>query len=198
MEASRCGTGSDVGAEAMRWRLVPSAVVDLPRAILPFVSPQQLFRALDDLHAIADAARSLPDVEARLTERVDALESRAAEILALGERIDGQATQLVETVEQAEGRVGELLDHADRLDGRIDELLSQFTLVDRRVGEVVERFDKVDAQVDDLVTEGKVIAVRAGDVADQGGRLADALPTLEQALKVVDELAPTAQLLAQT
>jgi len=137
---------------------------------LPFVSPQQVLRALDDLHALAEAARALPEVEHRLTERIDALETRAGQVLALGERIDGQATRLIETAEQAEGRVGDLLAHADRLDSRIDK-------AEPRVGEVLES---------------------AQALTHQAARLADALPTLEQALSVVDELAPTAAALALT
>ena len=37
--------------------------IDLPHRLV--------LRALDDLHALAEAARSLPDVEARLTDTAD-------------------------------------------------------------------------------------------------------------------------------
>ena len=51
-------------------------------AMLGIELPHRLvLRALDDLHALAEAARSLPDVEARLTLKVDELETRAAEVL---------------------------------------------------------------------------------------------------------------------
>ncbi|MFL5849337.1 MAG: hypothetical protein ACJ76R_10415 [Solirubrobacteraceae bacterium] len=52
---------------------VPVLGIDLPARLI--------LRALDDLHAIAQAARTLPDVEARLAQRIDELESRATEVL---------------------------------------------------------------------------------------------------------------------
>jgi methyl-accepting chemotaxis protein len=154
---------------------------------LPFITPQQVRRALDDLHALAEAAGSLR-----------ALEERAEDVVELGDRIDGQANRLVDTVLQAEGRVGDLLAHADRLDTRIDEVLEQFAVVEKQIGEVTFRIDRVEVRIQEILAMGDMLASRADDVAREGRRVADTLPTLEEALKVVDELAPTAAALAAT
>jgi len=47
---------------------------------LPFIDPRLLVRALEDLHVLAQAASELTAVEARLTERFDALEDRADQL----------------------------------------------------------------------------------------------------------------------
>ena len=58
---------------------------------LALIPPRLALRALDDLHAIAEAARTLPAVETRLTERIDALETRAAEAIAAVDAITARA-----------------------------------------------------------------------------------------------------------
>lgn len=69
-----------------------------------------IIRALDDLHAVAEAARALPEIEARILERVAeiqaqfeealeigrSLDSRGGELTALGERLDRHATEFLE------------------------------------------------------------------------------------------------------
>jgi len=64
--------------------------------------PRLLLRALDDLHAIAEAARRLPAIEATLIDRFELLDARAEEVLAamgkmlaLGERIAERGAELV-------------------------------------------------------------------------------------------------------
>ncbi len=51
--------------------------------------PRLLLRALDDLHALAEAARRLPEVEERLTLRIE-------ELVELGERLDERAGGFLE------------------------------------------------------------------------------------------------------
>jgi hypothetical protein len=45
-------------------------------------------RALDDLHAIAETARSLPRVEQALTARIEDLDARLAGVLEVAERLE--------------------------------------------------------------------------------------------------------------
>lgn len=80
--------------------------IDLPHRLV--------LRALEDLHALAEAAKSLPDVEARLTLKVDELETRAAEVLealaqaeatladgiAIGERLDERAIAVLDRTDR--------------------------------------------------------------------------------------------------
>lgn len=201
--------------------------MDLARSVLPFTIPAQLvFRALDDLHAVAEAARSLPDIEARLTQRVDELESRVGEVLALGERIDGRAEQIIGVVESAEARVGELLAKVAEVEARAEEFIGQVERLDERAAQVLAEVDRLDRRAEqvlgvagalegraaeilvmggtlegraaEVIAMGETLEGRAAEVAEQGGRLADALPALERALTVIDELAPTAQTLALT
>jgi len=72
--------------------------------------PRMVMRALDDLHAVAQAARALPDIEARILARVGeiqeqfdqaleigrALEGRGGELKTLGDRLDAHATAFLE------------------------------------------------------------------------------------------------------
>jgi hypothetical protein len=78
---------------------------------LPFLlDPRLVLRALDDLHVIAETARELPDIEARLTEQVRSAEAelrrarktadaRAAALLAVLERLDSDLPSMTEAVE---------------------------------------------------------------------------------------------------
>jgi len=78
---------------------------------LPFpLDPRRVVRALDDLHAIAEAARELPEIEARLTAQVRSAEGelrrarktadeRAGALLRVLERLDSDLPSLEQAVE---------------------------------------------------------------------------------------------------
>ena len=78
---------------------------------LPFLlDPRLVTRALDDLHAIAEAARELPEIEARMTEQLRSAEAelrrarktadaRAGALLAVLERLDADLPSMSEAVE---------------------------------------------------------------------------------------------------
>ena len=53
--------------------------------------PRLVLRALDDLHVLAGAAASLPAVEQRLTERIDALEDTVADAIERAAEINATA-----------------------------------------------------------------------------------------------------------
>ena len=55
------------------------------------IPPRLALRLLDDLHALAEAARTLPAVEARLTDRIEVLETRAAEAIAAVDTLTARA-----------------------------------------------------------------------------------------------------------
>jgi chromosome segregation ATPase len=108
MDASRWGVGWDADGAAMPVRL---AAYDGRPMALPFLlDPRLLTRALDDLHALANAARELPAIEARLTEQLRSAEAelrrarktadtRAAALLAVLERLDAELPSMAEAVE---------------------------------------------------------------------------------------------------
>ena len=95
---------------------------------LPFlVDPRLLVRALEDLHAIAAAARELPEVERRLTERLASAEAElrranahASELLVAVERIDDVEREVSELVRLA----GELRDGLPALDEALRSIRS--------------------------------------------------------------------------
>lgn len=170
--------------------------MDLVRGVLPFTIPAQLvLRALDDLHVLAEAARSLPDVEARLTDRVDELE---AQFVGQVERLDERAGQVLAEVDRLDRRAEQILGAAGALDRRAEEILATAGALDRRAEEILGAAGALEGRAGEVLAMGETLEQRAAEVADQGGRLADSLPTLERALALINELAPTAQALALT
>ena len=112
MLASRCGVGweAEEGA-AMAVRLAEPLPRLGPTVALPFLlDPRLVLRALDDLHVLAEAARELPEIEARLTAQVRSAEAelrrarktadaRAAALLAVLERLDSELPSMAEAVD---------------------------------------------------------------------------------------------------
>ena len=108
MDASRWGVGWDADGAAMVLRL---AAYHHSEMALPFLlDPRLVARALDDLHAIAIAARELPEIEARMTEQLRSAEAelrrarktadaRAGALLAVLERLDADLPSMAEAVE---------------------------------------------------------------------------------------------------
>jgi hypothetical protein len=108
MEASRCGVGWDADGAAIEVRLAAYHHCDMA---LPFLlDPRLVARALEDLHAIAIAARELPAIEARMTEQLRSAEAelrrarktadvRAGALLAVLERLDTDLPSMAEAVE---------------------------------------------------------------------------------------------------
>jgi hypothetical protein len=97
--------------------------------LLPVSLP---LRALDDLHTIAEAARSLPRVEEALTARIEELDERLAAVLEVAERIEGGLPSIervlasIDTLGDAAGTLamaaGPLQGAAERL-GRVADRL---------------------------------------------------------------------------
>jgi methyl-accepting chemotaxis protein len=141
-------------------------VASLP--LLPFTLPARLVtQALDDLHAIAEAARRLPGIEAMLTEQFEVLNRQADQIIDLGERIIGQGERLHE-------RGGAMLDQAERIDARAAALL--------------EHSDRLHARSDEVLEESERVRAAAHEVAVRGAEVAAALPTLQQIATTTEPL----------
>ena len=81
--------------------------IDLPHRLV--------LRALEDLHALAEAAKSLPDVEARLTLKVDELETRAAEVLEAMAQAEATLADGIAIGERLDERAIAVLDRTDRV-----------------------------------------------------------------------------------
>ena len=118
----------------------PAAHGDAPRigAVgLPFLlDPRLVVRALDDLHALAEAARELPEIEARLTAQVRSAEAelrrarktadaRAGALLRVLERLDADLPSLeqaVESIRSLEAATKTLAVAAEPLQGTAERL----------------------------------------------------------------------------
>ena len=86
---------------------VPVLGIDVPARLI--------LRALDDLHAIAQAARTLPDVEVRLAQRIDELESRATEVLDAVSTAEATLGDGIAVGRQLEERAAVILDSTERI-----------------------------------------------------------------------------------
>jgi hypothetical protein len=134
MDASRWGVGWDADGAAMEVRL---AAYHHSEMALPFLlDPRLVARALDDLHAIAIAARELPEIEARMTEQLRSAEAelrrarktadaRAAALLAVLERLDADLpsmTEAVESIRSLEAATKTLASAVEPLQGTAERL----------------------------------------------------------------------------
>jgi DNA repair exonuclease SbcCD ATPase subunit len=140
-----------------RWLGVGSTIYPPGVALPLLVDPRTLARALEDLHAIATAARELPAVERRLTER---LESAEAELRTANEH----ARELVGAV------------------ARIDDVEREVAQLVRLAGELRDGLPALDEALRSIRTlEGATatLAAAAGPLqgtAERLGRIADRLP----------------------
>jgi GTP1/Obg family GTP-binding protein len=135
MLASRCGMGweAEDGA-AMGVRLAPYH--DSAMALPFLLDPRLVVRALEDLHALAEAARELPAIEARLTAQLRSAEAelrrarkmadeRAGELLRVLERLDSDLPSLeqaVESIRSLEAATKTLAVAAEPLQGTAERL----------------------------------------------------------------------------
>ncbi|HEX3317229.1 MAG TPA: hypothetical protein VHR88_04375 [Solirubrobacteraceae bacterium] len=76
---------------------------------------RMVLRAFDDLHTLAEAARALPDVEARLTDKVDELETRSSEVLEAVASAEKTLAAAIPIGRELQERAGEILDRTDRV-----------------------------------------------------------------------------------
>jgi hypothetical protein len=134
--------------------------IDLPHRLV--------LRALDDLHALAEAAKSLPDVEARLTLKVDELETRAAEVL--------------EALAQAEATLADGIAIGERLDERAIAVLDRTDRVVAAAYGVTQAADHVAEVLPSLEASTAAATVLAQTaeplqgLVERLGRIADRLP----------------------
>jgi hypothetical protein len=139
---------------------VPVLGIDVPARLI--------LRALDDLHAIAQAARTLPDVEARLAQRIAELESRATEVLDAVSTAEATLGDGIAVGRQLEERAGVILDSTERIVAAADA--------------VAEGADHVAAVLPSLeasATAATMLAQTAEPLqgmVERLGRIADRLP----------------------
>jgi len=134
--------------------------IDLPHRLV--------LRALEDLHALAEAARSLPDVEARLTLKIDELETRSAEVL--------------EAVSQAEATLGDGIAIGRELDERAAAIMEQTERVIAAAYGVSQSAGDVAAVLPSLEASAAAATILAQTaeplqgLVERLGRITDRLP----------------------
>jgi hypothetical protein len=129
--------------------------------------PRLLFRALDDLHTLAQTAAQLPDVEERMNARLD-------ELIGLGERIEaviGDGLALAEEIRATGERIAELGEG-----------------VDERAAAIIDMGARLEAQGTAMLEEGRRVEATGRHVAENSKELADALPVLQRAVAMAEPL----------
>ena len=143
------------------------SVASLP--LLPFTLPARLVtQALDDLHAIAEAARRLPEIEARLTEQFETLNAQAQQIAELGERF-------LERTQAFDRQAERLIDQGERLYDKSEQMLTQTERVIASAQEVAVRGAEVAAALPHLQQLASTAEPLQGTI-ERFGRFVDRLP----------------------
>lgn len=129
---------------------------------------QQIFDALDEIHARLSPLESLGSVRKRLSELPD-----RTEVSVLAERLD-------EALAKLEGHDGALVDLKSAVDGLVDKLAKPFAQLDGRLDGVAGRMDGVSGRMDGLEDKLGHIHKRLDELGlhldKQDGRL-EALPS---------------------
>ena len=128
---------------------------------------QQIFDALDEIHARMSPLESLGSVRKRLSELPD-----RTEVSVLAERLDEALAKL----EAQDGAISEL---GRALEGVVDKLAKPFAQLDGRLDGVGGRFEGVAGRMDGLEDKLTHIHKRLDDVdghRDKQDNKADALP----------------------
>jgi hypothetical protein len=99
-------------------------VPDLIDVVIP---ARLLLRALDDFHAIAQAARTLPEIEQRFLERLDGMQAQSNAMLAMGDRMYEQGQAMYPIAQRLADTAGPLQGASERL-GKIVDLLPDWPL----------------------------------------------------------------------
>lgn len=123
--------------------------------------PRLVLRALDDLHTLAEFAKTLP---AEVTE----LQAIGRELLATGREIQALGLRIEEQI-QGMAVIGE------NLDRRGEELLAQASSVEGRLDKVIDALPTIEAFEVSATTLAQTVVPLQG-VADRLGRITDRLP----------------------
>lgn len=144
-------------------------------ATLPLLPMRLAVRALDDLHRLARGAGELPEVEARLAQRVDELEDRMAQLLDAADGGRAELRAAVRAARRLDDRAAEATTTLGGVGDHADAVVRQAAAFEQRASEVLDGLARIEAI--------------AGQVALEGGRVAEALPALERAITSTETLA---------
>ena len=143
--------------------------------------PKLVARALDDLHAIAVAARDLGGHLQHLERRADEVLEGLALAVEVARAIEHRGAQAIDMLERVEGRAEALLALGVSIEHRAEALLTFGERLDGRA-------DAIDGLAHELLREGKMIQDRAREVAEAGTEVAAGLPALRRAVEMAEPL----------
>jgi len=162
------------------------------RLPIPIVmDPRLIVRALEDLHAIAGAARRVDEVVSAV-DALASLDARAGAAVAAVDRLDARADAAVAAVDRLDARADAAIAAVDRIDARAAGVLDGIDRVDARAQSVLDGVDRVLvalARVDNVETQVAELVRLAAEL--QAG-----LPTLDEALESIRSLNVAAGTLA--
>ena len=152
----------------------------MPRIPL-WIDPRLVLRAFDDLHVLAETARTLPDVEARLTRRIESAEARLGDVIDAAAPLDGLGTRadgVLSGIDRVDARAAELLRAVDRVDSvehQVAELVRLAEEIRGGLPTLDEALDSIKQLNDAAGTLAAAVAPLQG-TAERLGRIADRLP----------------------
>ena len=171
--------------------------------------PRLMFRALDDLHAIALAAGRLQEVEQSLNARVDALlamgdrierivadgldlaesiREAGEQIVELGGSVDERAAGILAMGDRIDARAEQIIAMGDRVDGRAEAIIAAGDRIEARGAEVIAMGDRMESRSAEILAQGERVVAAAREVADRGAELAAALPVMQRAVEMAEPL----------
>ncbi|WP_408607213.1 hypothetical protein [Actinokineospora bangkokensis] len=125
---------------------------------------QQIFDALDEIHARLSPLESIGSVRKRLSEMPDRtevgvlaerldeamskLEAQDAAIAAIGRAVEGIVDKLATPFAQLDGRLDGVAGRFEGVAGRMDGLEDKLTSIHRRIDELDHHLDKQDGRVE--------------------------------------------------
>jgi hypothetical protein len=145
--------------------------------------PRLLMRALDDVHAIAEAARRLPTIEALLTEQFEILNRQADDLIRIGESV-------IEMGTEANARLGDGIEVGRMLHERGEALMAAGERLLEQGAQMERRAAQLDGRAVEMKEQSDLVIAAAREVAERGAEVAAALPTLEQLAATTEPLQP--------
>jgi len=154
--------------------------------------PRLVLRALEDLHALASAARRLPEIQRYLERRLDRLDDHLSRGLAAAHRLEentppvADVLDLVKRLTAAAAKAGDRAESLERVATRLEPAASSLDATGAEIvavgPDLTETSKLLDAKAGELVTGvGDLTAAERG-LERTAGTLVEGAASLEQAV----------------
>lgn len=137
--------------------------------------PRLVLRALDDLHALASAARSLPEIQRDVERRLDRLDDYLSRALAAAHRLEKNTPPVADVLELVEGLTAAAAKASDQA-GSLERVA---TRLEGTAGSLEATGAEIVAGGRDLTETAKSLDVKAGELVSGSGDLTEAAGSLE-------------------